>query len=428
MIRESIGSYRILRKLGEGGMGEVYEAVDDRIKRRVAIKLLRSHHLGDSDTAARFFTEALAVNLIEHPGVVQVHEYGHLEDNCSYLVMEYLNGETLAERIKKRAAPMPESEVLSLGQQLASALVAAHDRAIVHRDLKPANIMLVEDPGLPDGERVKLLDFGIAKLATEGLGPAKQPTLTGKLIGTPRYMSPEQCRGQRDLDGKSDVYSLGVMLYELLAGRPPFVGVSEYDVLAKHLYDQPVPLGDLRASVSKPLLALVHRMLDKKKDNRPPMKEVFAELKGYRRAWAGQAEPQVAVPTPTSVDRVVPSAQSSDPTESGFASSRVPAPADEPGIPDADADAAAEAAPTMRAPAVRPKPQGPRRPNPPAPGPAGPEPTLIAGGPNATTVPVSIFNRKAQDKLRRAQSRRQLQLVGVSAAVLLVLVIYLICR
>ncbi len=121
-------------------MGEVYEAMDDRIKRRVAIKLLRSRHLDDPETAARFFTEALAVNLTEHPGVVQVHEHGQLEDRSTYLVMEYLNGETLSERMQKRSGRMSQREVLSLGQQLASALVAAHEQSIVHRDLKPGEL------------------------------------------------------------------------------------------------------------------------------------------------------------------------------------------------------------------------------------------------------------------------------------------------
>lgn len=263
-------------------MGVVYEAIHEKIKRRVAIKLLHAQYASSPEALTRFFNEALAVNLIEHPGLVQVHEYGNLEDGSAYLVMEYLHGQTLAERLLRAKVLMPESEVLSLAVQLASALQSAHARGIVHRDLKPGNIMLVSDPAMPSGERVKLLDFGIAKLA-DGVAEAnKSPTRTGAILGTPKYMAPEQCRGIGDIDGKVDVYSLGVLLYQLLCGRAPFEAGSQFELISKQLFEAPPPLDAQHPKISKPLVALVHRMLAKSREHRPAMDEVFNNLQRFR--------------------------------------------------------------------------------------------------------------------------------------------------
>lgn len=282
MIGSMIGAYRIEGKLGHGGMGEVYLALDPKIRRHVAIKLLRSQFVGNADLVARFRSEALAVNLVRHPCIVQIYDFGQTEDGSHYLVMEYLIGETLADRLKKNPTQLSETEAGWLGVQLASALGAAHSHGIVHRDLKPSNIMLVPDPIVPDGKRVRLLDFGIAKLAHGIADFTKPPTETGQILGTPLYMSPEQCMGSSDIDGKADVYSLGIVLYRILAGRLPFTSPSPHVLIHNHLRDQPPNLKILIPSLDPALVRLVHRMLEKDRNNRPSMIVVERELRRLR--------------------------------------------------------------------------------------------------------------------------------------------------
>jgi len=160
-----IGSYRVVRSIGEGGMGTVYEAVHEAIERRVAIKVLHREYASNPEFIARFFNEARAVNRVEHTGLVQVSDYGQQPDGTAYIVMEYLKGESLAQRIERCGRKLPAAEVIHLNLQIADALAAAHAKDIVHRDLKPENVMLVPDPHMPGGERTKLLDFGIAKVS-----------------------------------------------------------------------------------------------------------------------------------------------------------------------------------------------------------------------------------------------------------------------
>ncbi len=273
----TIGPYRIVRQLGEGGMGVVYEAVNDTIERRVAIKVLHAEYAKDKETASRFFDEARAVNRIEHPSLVQVSDYGRTEDDTAYLVMEFLRGESLAQRLDKTHAAgkrLGLSEVIRIAWQTADALRAAHEKSIVHRDMKPDNLMLVRDPIAPGGERVKILDFGIAKLLKSGT----KRTATSAVMGTPLYMSPEQCRGAGEVDERSDVYSLGVVLYEMLAGRCPFDAAGGGEVLGMHLFKEPPPLASLAPASPPELVALTHRLLLKDKDARPPMTAVVSEL------------------------------------------------------------------------------------------------------------------------------------------------------
>jgi serine/threonine protein kinase len=188
-LPERIGPYRILRKLGAGGMGAVFEGLNEAIERRVAIKMLHSRYSHDSDIATRFINEARAVNRIEHPGVVQVSDHGQLPDGSAYIVMELLQGETLSTRIH-RYGTLPVGECIDLAAQVAESLAAAHEKGIIHRDLKPDNIMIVPDRQMPTGERTKILDFGIAKLAT-GEERSQIKTQTNAMLGTPFYMSPE---------------------------------------------------------------------------------------------------------------------------------------------------------------------------------------------------------------------------------------------
>src|ERR1700712_3443235 len=223
MIDQQVGPYRVIARIGEGGMGAVYEAIDETIGKRVAIKVLHKEHAKNPQISSRFINEARAINVVEHPGIVTVSSFGHLPDETAYIVMELLKGETLNARLKSQGGRMQMLDALRLVRQIASALAAAHEKGIIHRDLNPDNIMLVKDSAMPGGERTKLLDFGIAKLRQEYQGGGDQVmTRAGVMMGTPLYMAPEQCRNASDVDDKADVYSLGVMLYRMLAGKPPF--------------------------------------------------------------------------------------------------------------------------------------------------------------------------------------------------------------
>jgi serine/threonine protein kinase len=272
-----IGAYRIIRPIGQGGMGAVYEAIQEPIKRRVAIKVLLPQYVEDQDVLNRFFNEARVVNLIEHPSIVQVSDYGQAPDGTAYLVMEYLRGETLSsrlDRLHRAGERMGVIEAVQSAAQIADALCAAHEKSVVHRDLKPANIIIVRDSAVQGGERAKILDFGIAKL-TQG---QTHGTATNAVMGTPQYMSPEQCRGAGSVDDKTDVYALGVMLYEMLAGRRPFLAQSAIEYMSQHLFQEPPPLGDVAPTTPADLVALVHRLLSKDKTARPPMSELSTEL------------------------------------------------------------------------------------------------------------------------------------------------------
>lgn len=276
-VGSMIANYRVVRKIGEGGMGIVYEGTRDDISSRVAIKVLREEYAGVPELAGRFFNEARAANLIQHPGIVRVFDYGKLPSGASYLVMEYLDGETLYDRMQREKA-MPEIDVIRIGRQIATALAAAHAKHIVHRDLKPENIFIVPDAEAPNGERSKILDFGIAKLALDSDNNAIKTNLN-IVMGTPVYMSPEQCRGSRVIDGRTDVYSLGVILYEMLAGRPPFVAVDPGEYIGKHMYERPLPVSRFAPLVGGPMQRLIEGMLLKDPPARMSMQAVAGTLK-----------------------------------------------------------------------------------------------------------------------------------------------------
>lgn len=272
MPPSSIGPYRIVRQLGEGGMGVVYEAVNEAIERRVAIKVLHREYAQDPATASRFFDEARAVNRIEHPSLVQISDYGQTPDGMAYLVMEFLRGESLGQRLDrtraagKRLAP---GEVARIAWQTADALRAAHEKNVVHRDLKPDNLMLVRDPIAPGGERVKVLDFGIAKL----MATKAKRTATNAVMGTPLYMSPEQCRGDI-LDARSDIYSLGVIAYQMLSGRTPFEG--DYKVVMAGHKELPPPRL-VAKGVRKKMRWAIESALSKDPEKRPQTALAFSD-------------------------------------------------------------------------------------------------------------------------------------------------------
>ncbi|MFO0580432.1 MAG: protein kinase [Polyangia bacterium] len=288
-----IGSYRLVRVLGEGGMGTVFEAVHEGISGRAAIKILRPEAAVRHDIAARFFSEARAANAVEHPSILRVFDCGYTRDGLAYLTMEFLSGETLAQRLT-RLGCLPLAAAVRLCRQAASALAAVHARGLVHRDLKPENLMIVRDPEAPGGERIKVLDFGIARLA-EDLRHSLVNTRTGMVMGTPTYMAPEQCHGARLVNELADVYSLGVILYQVLTGRPPFLGEGVGELLAMHLKDAPVPIGQLAPDVPAELVELVHAMLDKSAAARPAMREVESVLRRLGVA-AASADPESEEP------------------------------------------------------------------------------------------------------------------------------------
>ncbi len=242
MIGEVLGGYRVTSKIGEGGMGVVYRAEHTIMGRQAVVKVLRAQLSSNREMVQRFFNEARAAAAISHPGIVSVFDLGQRDDGCAYIVMDFLQGESLGTRLRRRGR-LDTQEALSITRQILSALAAAHAVGIVHRDLKPDNIFLVPDAELPGGERIKLLDFGIAKLQDD-TGPDVLTTRAGALLGTPAYMSPEQCRGAGGTDQRADLYAVGVMLFELLTGKPPFVDQAAGDLMAAHMRDAPPRLAD----------------------------------------------------------------------------------------------------------------------------------------------------------------------------------------
>jgi len=295
-----VGNYRVVRKLSEGGMGAVYEAVHSQLGKRAVLKALRPEFAHRSEFVQRLFDEARAVNLIEHPGLVDVFDCGQLPDATAYILMEFLRGEPLGQRLKR--GPIDLGTTVRIGRQIASALAATHEKGIIHRDLKPDNIMIIADPETVAGERTKILDFGIAKVRADlaDSEDTRHQTQTGTLMGTPLYMSPEQCRGAGHVDERTDVYSLGVILYRMLAGRPPFMADGAGEVMLMHMSEPPPPLGKEAPSAPPELVELVHWMLAKSRDSRPSMREVAERLQAIGSALLPQlAETQLRLDGPT---------------------------------------------------------------------------------------------------------------------------------
>jgi len=273
LIGQSVGSYVITSLLGEGGMGKVYLARHSLIGRKAAVKILNPDISQDEESVSRFFTEARLVNDIRHPNIVEITDFGQFS-NYYCIVMELLEGETLAARLK-RTRTLDEATAVRIFRQVSSALGAAHEQGMVHRDVKPENIFLRNHPDYPDF--VKVLDFGIAKLMG-GNSAVGHHTKTGTVIGTPAYMSPEQCLGEASLDLRSDIYSLGVVLYEALTGRQPFVGDTLGRLIVCHVSEMPIPPSNVNPHVSGGMSAVVMRALAKQSKDR------FASMKEFREA------------------------------------------------------------------------------------------------------------------------------------------------
>jgi len=293
LIGQTIGNYLVTQKLGEGGMGAVYLAEHPSIGKKVALKVLHSEFSSNQEVAARFFHEAKSVNDIGHPNIVDIVDFGIIQagggrEQLVYFIMEYLAGTTLSQVIRSEA-PLPPERALTIALQVADALSASHKCGIVHRDLKPDNIILLQRGR--ERDFVKLLDFGIAKL-TGGSAMGSHRTRTGIVMGTPAYMSPEQCEGRDTVDLRTDVYALGIVIYEMLTGRVPFVGEGYGEILVQHLTQRPAPVSQFRMLPAH-VEAVVMKALEKRADMRYPTMEEFmramSDPVGYVEAHGGVA-------------------------------------------------------------------------------------------------------------------------------------------
>jgi serine/threonine-protein kinase len=272
--------YRVVRQIGRGGMGIVYEGEHIGLGKRVAIKLMLEKYADDFEALARFQREALAASRIGSAHIIDVSDIGTAPDGRAFVVMELLEGAPLS-RVLEASGPMAPTRAIHIMRQVLRAVGAAHDKSIVHRDLKPDNIFLVDKDGQRDF--VKLLDFGISKVIDPDLEvAATKLTTTGVVIGTPLYMAPEQALGS-EVDHRADIYACGVILYEMLAGRPPFDGATYAVLVGKLLTQDPDHLASVRSGLPAALVAAVHRALDKEPTRRFASAELFsASLPGER--------------------------------------------------------------------------------------------------------------------------------------------------
>jgi serine/threonine-protein kinase len=283
------GRYKIESVLGEGGMGVVYLARHKVIDKKVAIKVLRADMAREKEITDRFLQEAKAASSIGNPHIIDISDFGHLPDGSTYFVMEWLDGKPLSKALEE-TRPLPVARLANIARQIAEALASAHQRSIVHRDLKPDNIFLIKRGSEPDF--VKILDFGIAKVSS---GTSKL-TRAGSVFGTPHYMSPEQAAGST-VDSRTDIYALGVILYEMASGRVPFDADNFMGILTQHMYKAPVPI---RALVPPPpdvtpgLEAIILKALSKKPEQRyQTMEELAADVDKLARGAIPDAVPDM---------------------------------------------------------------------------------------------------------------------------------------
>jgi serine/threonine protein kinase len=365
LIGTRVGNYEIRSKIGEGGMGAVYLGEHPLIGKKVAIKVLLEELVSNENIATRFFNEAKAANDIRHQNIVDIVDFGKIAKEGGgfvvYIIMELLEGESLSARVQRLPPTLAETQHI-LGQ-CCSGLAASHAKGIIHRDLKPDNLFLVRRGG--DGNFVKILDFGIAKLTASATN--NQKTRTGTLIGTPAYMSPEQCAGRGKIDARSDIYSLGIVMYEMLTGRVPFVGEGFGDIVVAHITEAPKPPSTIRPDLPPEIEKVVMRAIEKDPDRRFQSMEEFG----------------VALANPTA-----------------YAMS-----------PQAVAMAGLVAsAPTTALPSVNPEPSG-----------AHPMPQPVTPSSQATTVhskrPNTTLSGAASEVREPAGKGRRLAVIGTSAAV-----------
>ena len=287
MAAQQLSHYRIIEKLGSGGMGEVFLAQDTKLERKVAIKMLPAKSIDDAQAKKRLFREARAAATLDHPNICSIYEVNE-DGDCLFIAMQYIEGETLATRLV--GSPLAPDEVIDVGIQVAEALSEAHARGVIHRDIKPQNVMIT-----PRGQ-VKVLDFGLARVTqNEHSTDPEAKTVTqlteeGYIVGTVAYMSPEQLRGQ-PVDARSDLFSLGVMLYESAAGKPPFTGNSKIEISSKVLQVEPRKPSELNPGVPRGLERIILKAMAKEAGDRyQTADEVLHDLKQLRASLSGATE------------------------------------------------------------------------------------------------------------------------------------------
>src|SRR4051812_6742258 len=273
-VGQTIGNYNITAKLGEGGMGVVYLAEHPVIGRKVALKAIHPELSRNPEVVSRFITEAKSVNQVGNEHIVEIYDFGNTSDGEFYFIMEFLQGESLADKLKRERF-FPAARALQVAAQVADALAASHSHGIIHRDLKPENIFLISRGSQVDF--VKVLDFGLAKL-TQGEEKVTHKTRTGSVMGTPYYMAPEQCEGKATIDHRADLYSLGVILFEMLTGRVPFGGEGYGEIIVKHITVPPPSARSLNPQLTAAHEAILQRSLAKSRDDR------FASMVEFRTA------------------------------------------------------------------------------------------------------------------------------------------------
>jgi serine/threonine protein kinase len=290
-VGQTIGNYRLTARLGEGGMGVVYLAEHPVIGKKVALKAIHPELSRNADVVSRFVQEAKSVNQIGHEHIVDIADFGTTPGGEFYFIMEYLQGEALADRLK-REGHLDATRAMVIGAQIADALDASHEHGIIHRDLKPENIFLVQRGGSKDF--VKVLDFGLAKLVdTEE--KVSHKTRAGSVMGTPYYMAPEQCEGKTEIDHRADIYSLGVLMFEMLTGKVPFGGDGYGEIIVKHITMPPPSVRSLVPELSPELDLILFRALAKDRTQRfQTMAELRDALLDPNRY--ASAAPVVAVP------------------------------------------------------------------------------------------------------------------------------------
>jgi eukaryotic-like serine/threonine-protein kinase len=311
-VGQTIGNYKITAKLGEGGMGIVFLAEHPVIGKKVAMKAIHPELSRNAEVVSRFMIEAKSVNQIGHEHIVDISDFGTTSDGEFYFVMEYLQGQAMAERLKQ-VTKLPPAQALKIAAQVADALGASHEHGIIHRDLKPENIYLVARGANKDF--VKVLDFGLAKLTGRGDEKVSHKTRTGSVMGTPFYMAPEQCEGKASIDHRADIYSLGVILFEMLTGKVPFGGEGYGEIIVKHITAPAPSARSIVPELPAAIDALLYRAMTKNPDHRfqtmAEFRDAMMDPEGYAQvaptagipAGAGTAEAQRSAMSMSRADR-----------------------------------------------------------------------------------------------------------------------------